>query len=396
MLEGVTCGADGLVGLLRVLDLRRVDAWLCGEVALAEELGDLLAGRGDGLRGQGHRVGSHVGDEALFVELLCHGHGALRGEAELAAGLLLHRGGAERLVGTARVGLRLHRADPQRGGAERLGERLGRGLVEHERVAAGQLTRGVEVTALGDAGALHLGEARRKVAGVAVGAGVERDVQVPVGGGDEGDALALLVDDEPGRHGLDAPGGQPGHDLLPQHRGDLVAVEPVEDAAGLLRVDKVDVELAGVPDGLLDRGLGDFVEHHPLDRDLGLELLHQVPRDGLAFAVTIGGEQELVDLLELGLQVLDGGLLVGGDHVDRLEVVGDVDAGAGPLLALVLGWHLGRRCRQVTDVSTAGLDDVVATEVAGDLGRLGRRLHDHETLRSHQLVPFRGERLTTQ
>ena len=58
------------------------------------------------------------------------------------------------------------------------------------------------------------------------------------------------------------------------------------------------VELAGFVDGLADRLLGDLVEDHPADRHLGLEHLEQVPRDGLALAVLIGGEQEFVGVLE--------------------------------------------------------------------------------------------------
>ena len=80
---------------------------------------------------------------------------------------------------------------------------------------------------------------------------------------------------------------------------DLVPVQPVEDAPGLLGVDQVDWSmLARVGHRGLDRRLGDLVEDHPLDRHLGLERLDQVPGDGLALAVLIRGEQELVDVLE--------------------------------------------------------------------------------------------------
>src|SRR5690606_8222556 len=110
-----------------------------------------------------------------------------------------------------------------------------------------------------DAGAADGGEAGREGAGLDVGAAVEGGVEIPVGGGDEGDALALAVDDEPGGDGLDAAGRQLRHDLLPQDRRDLVAVEAVEDAAGLLGVDEVGVELPGVGDGLGDGAGGDLV-----------------------------------------------------------------------------------------------------------------------------------------
>ena len=82
---------------------------------------------------------------------------------------------------------------------------------------------------------------------------------------------------------------------------DLVAVETVEDAAGLLRVDQVDVEVARVCGGGPDRRLGDLVEHHPLDRDARLQRLEQVPGDRLALAVTVCRQVELVDVLEQAL-----------------------------------------------------------------------------------------------
>src|SRR5699024_1711853 len=158
-------------------------------------------------------------------------------------------------------------------------------------------------------------------------------------------------------------------------------------------VDQVGVEVAGVGDRIGDRLLGDLVEHHPLGRHLRLELLQQVPGNRLPLAVTIGGQQQLVDVGELLLQRLDGGPLVGLHHVQRRELVVDVHPGARPLLALVLGGHVGRTGGEVTDMATARLDDIPVAEVARDLVRLGRRLDDHETAdglgRSHE-VPLCG------
>ena len=73
---------------------------------------------------------------------------------------------------------------------------------------------------------------------------VEGREQVPPRGGAEGHPLALALDDEPRRDRLDAPGGEARHDLLPEDGRDLVAVEPVEDAPRLLRVDEPGVDLA--------------------------------------------------------------------------------------------------------------------------------------------------------
>ena len=57
--------------------------------------------------------------------------------------------------------------------------------------------------------------------------------QIVHAGGDEADG-----------DGLDPACGQPRHHLLPEHRRDLVAVEAVEDAPRLLRVDEADVKAA--------------------------------------------------------------------------------------------------------------------------------------------------------
>ncbi len=378
--ERITCGADRLVCFLRVLHLRRIHARLRGQELLAIEILHLCAGGFHRRGGQGDGVGTHVGDEALLVQGLRHGHRPLCGEAELAPCFLLERRGAERFVGTAAVRLRLDAVDLHRGLEERLGQGLRRCFVEYGEGIVLDAPLVVEVTALGDLGAVDGGQPGREFAWILVGAGVQREIEIPVGGGHECDAFTLAIDDEASRDGLDAACRELRHDLLPEHWRDLVAVEAVEDAAGLLRVDQVFVEVAGVGDRLEDRGLGDLVEHHPLDGNLRLQLLEQMPCDGFALAVTIRGQQEFVDVLELGLQVPDRGLLVLRDDVDRGEVVVDVDAGARPRLTLVLGGDLGGSGRKIAHVPTTRLHDVVAAEVAGDLGRLGGRLDNHEAL----------------
>ena len=89
-----------------------------------------------------------------------------------------------------------------------------------------------EVAALCDPPAVDRGEPRGERARL------EGRDDVPVLGGDELHPLALALDDEPRRHGLHAARGEPLHDLAPEDRRDLVAVETVEDAARLLRVDE--------------------------------------------------------------------------------------------------------------------------------------------------------------
>ncbi len=62
----------------------------------------------------------------------------------------------------------------------------------------------------------------------------------------EGVDLAFALDDEAEGNGLDAAGGEAATDLVPEERGDLVADEAVENAAGLLGVHQVFVDVASV------------------------------------------------------------------------------------------------------------------------------------------------------
>ena len=101
-----------------------------------------------------------------------------------------------------------------------------------------------------------------------------------------------------------------------------VAHQPVQDAAGLLGVHQAGVDLAGVGKGLVDGALGDLVEDHAMNGLLLDDRVQggaQVPGDGLALAVGVGGQVDLVGLLGLGAQAPDDVLLLLGDHVPRLE-----------------------------------------------------------------------------
>ena len=206
----------------------------------------------------------------------------------------------------------------------------------------------------------------------------ELGLEVGVSGRAERDPLPLPVHHQPGGHRLHPPGGQLGHDLLPQHGRDLVPVQPVEHPARLVGVHLALVELLRVGDGAGDRLRSDLVEDHPAGRHLGLELLEQVPGDGLALAVFIGGEQELVGVLEQALELGDLLPLVAVHDEQWLEVVVHVDAEPGPRLAPVLGRDLGRAVRHVADVADAGLDHVALAEVPGDGAGLRRGLDDDQ------------------
>jgi hypothetical protein len=199
---------------------------------------------------------------------------------------------------------------------------------------------------------------------------------------------------------LDPPGREAGGHLLPQHGRDLVAVEAVQDAPGLLGVDEAPVEVAGVGDGVLDRLRRDLVEHHAAHRHVGrrVEHLEQVPGDGLALPVLVGGEVELVRRLQRLAQSLDHVVLAGAHHVEGLEVVVDVDPEVGPLLALEGGRDVLGPVREVADVTHRRLDgrlqggavadlEAVAEESGDGLG-LGRRLDDDQGS-GHRSTGFR-------
>ena len=100
------------------------------------------------------------------------------------------------------------------------------------------------------------------------------------------------------------PADSPDSTFFHRTGRDLEAEQSVHQAASLLRVDEVLVEVAGVGRGLVDRVAGDLVEHHPADRHLRLEHLAQVPGDRLTLAVLVRREPQLIcrgqRLLQLG------------------------------------------------------------------------------------------------
>ena len=377
--EPFACRADGLMRLLCVLHLLGVGTRLIGQVGGAVALRDQRASCGDGRVRQRRRVGSHVRDEPVLVQTLRERHGLRRREPELASGLLLQRRGHERWIRPTRVRLAFDAAHRDRSIDQRVSQHHAGGLVEQHDTVAGDLTGRVEVATGDDLAAVDLQQRCAERGLVGLGRGVtEPALEVPVRAGHEAHPLALPLDDDADRHRLHATGRQAAHDLLPEHRADLVAVQPVEDAPRLLGVDKATVEIARVLDRMADRLWRDLVEDHPPDGHLRVQHLQEVPRNRLALAILIGREIELVGLLQQRLQVADLVLLVGGDDVQRLEVVVDVDAEVGPLLLLVRLGDLRRLRRQVANVTDRRLDHVLVAEKSRDRARLCRRLHNDQ------------------
>ena len=371
-LEHVAGGADRLVGFLRVLDLAGVLTRRRMHVFRTVQLGGLRTSGSDRRLRESRRVGTHVGDVAVFVQTLCDAHCTLGRETKFASGFLLERRRHERRVRLARVRLVLGGGNREVDALQRFRETTRVRLVEHGDRAALELSVSSEIATGGDTRTVDGDQARTETTRAGLCTGVERRGNIPVRRRLERHPLAFTLDDDASGHRLDAAGRELRHDLLPENRADLVTVETVEDAAGFLSIDEVGVEFAGVFGGSTDCRLGDLVEDHSTNRNLGLESLEEMPGDCLALAVGVSCEEELVGVLQQRLEFGDLALLFRAHDIERLEVVIDVDAETGPRLALVLGRNVRCAAREVANVTDRCLYDVVLTEVGSDFARLGR------------------------
>ena len=217
----------------------------------------------------------------------------------------------------------------------------------------------------------------------------ELGLQHPVFDGLEGQDFPLAVHHETQGDALHAAGGKAAAHLVPEHLADLVAHEPIQHAAGPLGIHEIGVDLRGIRHGGGDALGGDFVEAHPLHHHAlgGFDGLQQVPADGLSFAVRVGRENQLVGLLGGGPQLLHHLLFGGGDFVDLLEAVGDVDD--LDLLPALLHHFLGG---EVADVAHAGLHFVALAQVLldglGFRGAFDNHQLRHGSLHRVSIIPW--------
>ena len=107
---------------------------------------------------------------------------------------------------------------------------------------------------------------------------------------EDADLLAALSEDAQ-RTRLDAAGRQPGAQAAAEQRRDGEADHAVEEPAGLLRVHEVVVDPARTLESGLHGGRGDLGEGDAAEAVLGpAEQFAQMPGDGLALTVEVGGE----------------------------------------------------------------------------------------------------------
>src|SRR5207249_919913 len=156
----------------------------------------------------------------------------------------------------------------------------------------------------------------------------------------------LALDDQPQRHRLHAARRETRLEALPEERRRLVADQAVEDAPRLLGIHLFLIDVHGVRERLGDRFLGDLVEQHPAHLAAIPQLLGYVPRDRLALAVGVRGDEHPVGGLR-GLLDLGEGLRLALDrHVLRGEALVDI--------------HAELALRQITDVPHRRLARVAA------------------------------------
>src|SRR5262245_10319646 len=363
--------ADRLVRVLRVL-LRAIMNRFFGQIFFAVLPGDEVADFRERAFGDARRIGAHVGDQPdralaaefdAFVKPLRDLHRLLGRKTQLARRLLLELRGDER---RNRVALLLPGRD--------VGDDIARAFEFGQDVLRRLLVLDVKLGflyAIVEAGGLDRlrldlikprVERRRQLRGEV------RDER-PVFSFDEGQDVAFALDDQPHRHCLDASGGKPAPDLVPQQRADFVPDQAVEHAARLLRVNQVVVDLAGMIEGVLDRVLRDLVEHHAENR---LTRHPARPGDqpgdmfayGLAFAVGVGRDVNGLGRLRRLFDLIDDLFLTWQLFIGRLEIVFDV--------------HTEALLRQIHDVADRGDDLEVPAEIFIDGFRLRRRFDDNE------------------
>ena len=199
---------------LRILGARLENVGLRRDILRTKLLGDESAGFELRLLRHVHAVRTHVGDEAdsaaltdvdALVEVLRHAHRARGGHPQLLTGVLLKRAGGERRIGPAPALAALDRGD--RVGRPRQIRNDGRAVLAILQIRflpsdTDQPRREARPRLL---------PARRLLS--------QLGIQRPVLDRHERQDLALALNDQPQRHGLDAAGRQPASAHVPTAAG---------------------------------------------------------------------------------------------------------------------------------------------------------------------------------
>ncbi len=374
---------DRLVSLLGTV-ATRIEPRLGRHVGAAELVADVLAAGGHRLTAQVGGIGAHVGDVARLVKPLRRGHGALYRKTQARPGCLLQGRSDERRIRTRAGRAVVPGSDPENTVAQSPECRIG------VRLVAGAKTRAI---------LLYYLKAQHRI----IAPPREIGKGLPVLFRRERADFPLPVNDQAHRHRLHPARRQPPRHLGPQQGRQFEADHPIEKAACLLGIDPVHVEFTRRLECRAYGVSGDFVEHHaPVTRRVAADGLAQVPGNGFAFPVEVRGQVHRISRGGVFRQFGDHLLLARQNLVSSRPSRVRVDPHApNQLLAVLacagglplLGGQLARRWRrpaplgrvrrlaanrQVTHMTDAGLDDVVAAEVPVDGAGLGGRFNDDE------------------
>ncbi len=348
------------MGLLRILRLGFIAARRRGDVARTIIGIDHTAHRGDRFLGDLHAVGTHISNETdglaadidALIEPLCDPHGVRRREAQLSARLLLQGRRGERRLRMPFDRLGLDRGHRERCGLEGLLERFGLGA-----------RTDIETLQL-----LAVGPDETRFEGFVAGCRKRGD-QRPIFAADEFFDLKLAVANEAQRDRLHPSGRARAGQFAPQDRGEREPHQIIKRAAGEIRVDQGLVDGARMLHRLGNCLLGDGVENHTLDRlfaerFLLLEEFEHVPRDRLALAIRVGGEDQLVGVLDCRGDVVEPLLRLGIDLPKHAKIRLRVDRSA--------------LRRQVADMAERGQHFVAAAQILIDRFCLGGQFHQYQ------------------
>ena len=185
--------------------------------------------------------------------------------------------------------------------------------------------------------------------------------------------LLIPVKHHAGSHALHPSGGQAPADLLPHHRGDLIAHHAIQHTAGLLGVHQILIDGAGMGDALAHHLAGDLVEGDTSGLIVRqVQQMLQMPGNGLSLAVRVGGEVDGIAGGGVLFQLADQLLLAANGLIFRFKIVFNV--------------HAKGTLGQVAQVAHAGRYLIVRPQILADGLGLGRRLHDHQMLLAHAFL----------
>ncbi len=378
-------GANGFMRLLGTLGSGAVTTRPRGEFS-AKACADNLLRLGQRFFTHGQGIGPHVGDQSLevsrphahaFVEPLGNAHHPAGRHPEAAAGGLLQGRGRERRAGPLRRLFRDHRGYPPGNRGLGGGGQIGRLHLVKKHPLRGFLQKtgiGIEVTRPRQLHAVDLGQAGREVEVL----GREQGFDIKEFRLMKRLAFLFALDHQPHGHTLDPTGRQARPDFLPQHRRKTVSEQAIQNPASLLRPDNLHVHIAGRFESRSDGPLGNLVKGYPLDGDLGLQDLQQMPADGFSLTVLIRGQQDLVSLLEQLLEFGDPLLGILGHHINGLILRVRIDAQTGPGFLLVFGRNFRGRAGQIPDMAITGGNFEFLAQKTGDGPGLGRGFDDDQ------------------